>query len=273
MKKIIIFTDLDGTLLDYSTYSFEGASEALNVITEKGIPLIICSSKTRREIEYYRERLNNSYPFISENGGGIFIPKCSWFIVQSSEFKVEEDGGYSIIRLGARYDDLRRTMQELRDEGFNVRGFGDMTVEEVARLAGMSLYEAELAKKRDFDEPFIYEGPASGLPGLLEKITLKGFNYTEGRFLHILGDSDKGMAVAILTDFYRKEFEEIITVAIGDSPNDIPMLRRVDCPVVVRKNDGCYDERIDVPGLIKADGIGPEGWNGAVLDLLREIIL
>jgi len=75
MKKIIIFTDLDGTLLDNSSYSFEAALPALQLIKEKNIPLIICSSKTRKEIEHYRKKLYNLHPFISENGGGIFIPK------------------------------------------------------------------------------------------------------------------------------------------------------------------------------------------------------
>jgi mannosyl-3-phosphoglycerate phosphatase len=45
------------------------------------------------------------------------------------------------------------------------------------------------------------------------------------------------------------------------------MLERVDCPVSVQKQDGTYDPQIDVPGLIRAEGIGPAGWNKAILDL------
>lgn len=75
MKKIIIVTDLDGTLLDCSDYSFDKALPALQLIKEKNIQLIICSSKTRKEIEHYRKKLYNLHPFVSENGGGIFIPK------------------------------------------------------------------------------------------------------------------------------------------------------------------------------------------------------
>jgi len=75
MEIPIIFTDLDGILLDYSTYSFEQAKPALQLVAQSDIPLVICSSKTRKEIEYYRKKLDNNHPFISENGGGIFIPK------------------------------------------------------------------------------------------------------------------------------------------------------------------------------------------------------
>jgi len=72
MAKTIIFTDLDGTLLHPQTYSFDAAMPALKLIKEKDIPLILCSSKTRAEIEVYRKKLDNQHPFVSENGGGIF---------------------------------------------------------------------------------------------------------------------------------------------------------------------------------------------------------
>lgn len=128
VKNFIIFTDLDGTLLDYNTYSFEPALPALQLLKEKGIPLIICSSKTRKEIEYYRKKLDNLHPFISENGGGIFIPESSKLKVQSLKFKVIAENDYYVVRLGARYTDLRRVITELREEGFDIKGFGDMTV-------------------------------------------------------------------------------------------------------------------------------------------------
>jgi mannosyl-3-phosphoglycerate phosphatase len=263
MKKLIIFTDLDGTLLDYSTYSFEAALPALQLLREKEISIIICSSKTRKEIEYYRKKLNNNHTFISENGGGIFIPK-GYF----DSGGLSEESGYYVIRLGAQYSDLRKAIQAIRKEGFDIRGFGDMTAKELVEVADLSIEEAIMAKERDFDEPFIFQGSEEETRRLLNSIKSKGFNYTQGRFFHILGDSDKGKAVNILIELYKKKFGEIVTVAIGDSPNDLPMLEIVDYPIIVLKPDGSYDTRIDITNLIKADGIGPEGWNKAVLKLL-----
>jgi len=270
MKKLIIFTDLDGTLLDHYTYSFEKALPALTLLKEKNISLIICSSKTRKEIEYYRKKLDNHHPFISENGGGIFVP-TEYFKFQISNFKYEENGKYRIIRLGAKYSDLRKALLELYSEGFNVKGFGDMTAEELADIANMSIDEARMAKERDFDEPFIFKGDDVELKRLFESINAKGFNYTQGRFFHILGDSDKGKAVSILIDIYKKKFGEIVTIAIGDSPNDMPMLEKVDYPVIVQKPDESYDPKINIPNLIRADGIGPTGWNKAISRFVSNI--
>ena len=269
MEKLIIFTDLDGTLLDDTTYSFEKALPALDLIRQSAIPLILCSSKTKTEIEYYRKKLANSHPFVSENGGGIFIPKKYFdFPLYAVSFPIEEEADYKVIRLGARYSDLRSAVKELQLEGFEITGFGDMTAKELAAIANMAIDEAAMAKERDFDEPFIYRGPDHELPRLFQSINQKGFTFTQGRFFHILGSSDKGITVSILTDLYKRKYENIKTIALGDSPNDIPMLERVDYPVCVQKHDGIYDPQINMPKLMWAEGIGPEGWNMAVLELL-----
>jgi mannosyl-3-phosphoglycerate phosphatase family protein len=282
MKKLIIFTDLDGTLLDYSTYSFEPALPALQLLKERDIPFIICSSKTKKEIEYYRKKIGINHPFISENGGGIFIPKGYFvFEVQNSynppspTFNkgglggFSEENDYQVIRLGARYSDLRTAIEALKKEGFKVIGFGDMSAKEISEVAGMNIEEAKMAKERDFDEPFIFKGSNAEVKELQYTIEKKGFNIVKGRFFHILGNSDKGKATSILIDLYKKKYDKVISIAIGDSPNDIPMLEKVDHPVIVQKFDGNYDAQIDIPHLTKSGGIGPVGWNKAVLSLLK----
>ncbi|RJQ43135.1 MAG: HAD-IIB family hydrolase [Nitrospiraceae bacterium] len=267
MKRPIIFTDLDGTLLNYSEYSFAEALPALQLVKDKDVPLILCSSKTRKEIELYRVKLGIDHPFISENGGGIFIPE-DYFKLGIDNFKFQIEKELVLIRLGAEYSKLRKALQELRAEGFDVRGFGDMTTKDIADATGQCMDEAELAKERDFDEPFIYSGSTHKLPLLINAITAKGFHYTKGKLSHITGDNDKGKAVAILTDLYKKKYGEIITIGIGDSPNDIPMLMKVARPVIVQQPDGKYDVPADIPGLIKAAGIGPVGWNRIILKLI-----
>lgn len=272
MKSIIIFTDLDGTLLDSGTYSFESALPALDFIKGRNIPLIICSSKTRAEIEFYRRKLNNQHPFITENGGGIFIPENYFeFDISRIGFKPEKTRNYLLIRLGAKYTDLRKSIIELRKKGLKIKGFGDMTFKEIAEITGLSIQEAKMAKKRDFDEPFIFYGDEKEKENLLNNIKKMNLNITMGRFYHLMGNSDKGKAVSILIKLYKKNFLDISTIALGDSPNDLPMLEKVDYPVVVRKTDGKYDPNIKIQNIIKADGIGPKGWNRAVLKILKSL--
>jgi len=272
MKKVVVFTDLDGTLLDYSTYSFEKALPALQLLKERYIPLIISSSKTAKEIMYYREKLDTYHPFISENGGGIFIPKNYFkFKLAYTEYEITEENDYLVIGLGAPYSDLRKALENLRREGFNVRGFGDMNVQEVAEITQISTAEAYMAKERDFDEPFIFEGTEEETIQLFKAITAGGFHCTKGKFFHILGNSDKGKAVSILIDLYAKALGEVTTIALGDSPNDVPMLERVEYPIIVQRPDKTYAVSIDIPNLRSVDGVGAEGWNKAIIELLPDI--
>jgi len=272
LEKLIIFTDLDGTLLDVHTYSFKKALPVIRLLNEKNIPFIICSSKTRSEIEHYRRKLKNQHPFISENGGGIFIPRGYFRLkVEGKGSGFIGDRGYLIVKLGADYADLRRALRELRSDGFNVRGFGDMSVEEVSQLTGLSLSEAKMAKKREFDEPFIFRGNTSSLKKLGARIKSMGLNFTQGEFFHLMGNTNKGRAVEVLKELYHREYGKIVTIAIGDGLNDIEMLERVDYPVIVKKPDGRYDRRIRIKNLIKADGVGPEGWNRAVAEIVRSL--
>ncbi len=283
---LVIFTDLDGTLLD-SNYSFKEAVPALKLIKEKNIPLILCSSKTRAEIEYCRKKLKNNHPFIFENGGGVIIPKKYFkFQISNYKFQIDEEEKYLVINLGASYSELRNALNELRSEGFDIVGFGDMSVKKVAELTGLKIADAKMAKQRNFDEPFIIPACSSLLKGgmgefscsssvrrVKRRIKAKGFNFTQGEFFHIMGNSDKGRAVKILKKLYYRQNREIFTVALGDSPNDIEMLRNVDYPIIVQKHDGSYDRRIRIKKLIEANDIGPKGWNRAVIKLLETLLV
>jgi mannosyl-3-phosphoglycerate phosphatase family protein len=266
--RIIVFTDLDGTLLD-ETYSFSAARQSLELLSGKGIPLILCSSKTRVEVEHYRALLRNRHPFVSENGGGIFVPE-DYFPDETvlARHGAIRDKNCSAIRLGMPYVDLRAEIVRLRAMGFDITGFGDLSVEGVAARTGLSPGEAALSKVREFDEPFFFEGDADLKQDLIRAVRDRGLQVTEGRILHITGDNDKGKATALLSTIYREHSGICATIALGDGPNDLPMLQCVDYPAAVRRSDGTVHPALSSAGFMQADGIGPAGWNQLVPRLL-----
>lgn len=274
MPQIVVLTDLDGSLLDHATYSFEAAREALAMLQERAIPLVIVSSKTRAEIEPLRARLHDADPFVVENGGALFIPK-GYFDFPVKWAQVH--GDYQVIELGAPCARLRAALIEIgQTVGYRLKGFGDMPVAEIAERTGLSHAEAGLAKQREYDEPFIIEGIEDRAPLVHEihcQAEARGLRCTRGgRFYHLTGNSDKGRACGILIDCYRQQQDHaggaLVTVGIGDSLNDLPMLAMVDRPVLVQRPDGSYDPEVPLPNLIRAPGIGPTGWNAALLHLL-----
>jgi len=268
--KLVIFTDLDGTLLDQETYSFEPARPALQMIKQKGIPLVLLSSsKTRTEIELYRKELENAHPFVSENGGAVFVPKG----YLSFSFPYDRVlGEYFVLELGTFYPIILEILDSIKKEtGIPIKGFSDLTEEELSSISGLSLEEAEFAKKREYDEPFIIEGGEREIETVRRKIEGKGMNYVwGGKFHHILGKNDKGKAVEILKELYENEFFSISTVGIGDSLNDIPMLLAVDHPIFLKEKEGISPE-IPLKNMLMVDGTGPQAWNEAILNILSEL--
>lgn len=256
MKKKIIFTDLDGTLLDHDTYSFLEAEDALQLVKDKDIPLLICTSKTRSEIEYWRKKLDNTHPFISENGGGVFIPKEYFAFDFDYDY---ENENYFVIQLGKEYNQLVKIFDKLKKE-FDIIGFSDMSVEQIASDTSLSLGQAEKARQREFSLPFKIQDRREEVD-ILKEINQHGLKYAiGGRYYHLMGDNDKGKAVKILSDYYRQKFGSIYTIGIGDSKNDFTMLEAVDSPYLVMREDKTYASNT----YSLADGIGPDGWRKAV---------
>jgi len=271
--KAIVFTDLDGTLLDHASYSFEPAREALNALSLTGIPLILCSSKTRAEILLLQDMLGISGPFISENGGAVFLSGGG----DLTSLFPEVAHGLPAKIFGRPYVELREALTSLAAEfGEGVKGFGDMEVKEVAALTGLGEAHTLPAMLRDFDEPFVWRpepGPSEvEMAKAILAVQGGGLSLTRGgRFWHLMGDNDKGKAIRwLLSKLESKWGETPKSLALGDSENDLPMLLAVDDGVLVEKPNGGY---LSQPpnNILLANGKGPVGWNKAVLNWIEQL--
>jgi mannosyl-3-phosphoglycerate phosphatase len=227
----VVFTDLDGTLLDHDDYSCNAAAWALDRLARRGVPLVLCSSKTRAEIDLVQRQLGLRHPFISENGGALFVPRGYFPFPLRGTRPVN---GWDVMDFGKPYGEvvnaLRRTATRL---GMSVTGFCDMSAEEVADLCHLPLPYARLAKLREYDEPFRLPGTApADRSRLFRAVREEGLRCMTGaRFDHATGATDKGLGVIGLRGLYERQAgESVLTVGLGDGLNDVPMLQEVDIP-------------------------------------------
>ena len=269
----MFFTDVDGTLLDHRTYSWIAARPALRALARGQQPLVIVTSKTHAEVLPLLRELGRREPFVVENGGAIYVP-AGYFPFRLAGAKPASQG-WERVALGTPYTRLVAALTTAaRRAQVGVRGFSQMSAREVAERAGLELVGAQRARHREFDEPFVItEGGMGAWPRLRREIQQLGLHATRGsRFFHIVGKNDKGAAVQRLTAWFRRAEPDgtLLTIGLGDSPNDIPLLRAVDCPLVVARPGGRYDRETlrAVPHARRAGGIGPAGWNRAVLRLI-----
>ncbi|MCW6035586.1 HAD-IIB family hydrolase [Spirulina subsalsa FACHB-351] len=262
---ILLFTDLDGTLLGSEDYRYDAALPLLARLQTQQIPVIPVTSKTRAEVAGLRAAVGLRDPFVVENGSGIFIPQGD------PRFPVagETWGDYTLVRLGGDYATTRQALRQLEQVlGLPLQGFGDLTVAQIQQLTGLAPQDAAEAKQRDFTEPFVTPKGLSPqtLEGAAEEL---GWQVVVGdRFSHLISpQAGKGKAVQALVKIYQTS-DRLLTIGLGNSPNDLPMLEAVDLPIILPSVKGIH------PGLAGrgwrvAPCPAPEGW----ARVLEEVLL
>ena len=271
---LIVFSDLDGCLLDRDTYSFEPAREALEALRRRGVPVVPCTGKTQAETAPLVARLGLRTPFVVENGGGVVGPSdpAGWY------GPLPGPNGPRLLALGVPRGRLLGELPRLaRDAGVGLRGFSTMSPEEVAALTGLGTKEAALALHREFDEPFLVagsEGRDEALDQELDACARRiGLRVSHGgRLHHLHGPHDKGHGVRAVLGLWAAP--AVRTVALGDAASDLPLLQAVARPILVPGPSG-VDPALAaaLPRAECAPRPGPEGWNAALLSVLDGAVL
>lgn len=253
MTELVVFSDLDGTLLDHETYSFASAQPALDALAKRGVPLVLATSKTAAEVAVLHAALHlGEWPAIVENGAGVYRPGAS-----------DADGvAYAALRaaLDALSPDLRASY----------RGFGDMSDAEVAQVTGLPPAFAKLARQRRHSEPGLWLGSDDTRAAFLRALAEQGIHARSGgRFLTLSHGRTKADGLHEIA----RELNARCTLALGDAPNDTDMLQAADIGVIVRNDHGPGIPELpgEATGIIRRTTLpGPQGWAEAVLAILND---
>lgn len=260
-KQWLIFTDMDGSLLDHYTYQFDEASLTLKKLAQQNIPVIPITSKTKAELISLRETLDNQHPFIIENGAAAFIPK-GYFSAQPED--TVEQGDYWVK---AFVDPRKRWQALLAEAGAEYKGefitFADAGIEGIMKMTALDKAAAGRAAQRQYGEPLAWQGSSEHKMELITALKKAGANVLEGgRFIHVSGKSDKGQALTWLAEVYRAQSpnKPVVTIALGDSNNDKAMLETADHAVLIRSPVHEPPTINREEQLFISSHTGPAGW-------------
>ena len=252
---LIVFSDLDGTLLDHDSYDWGPAKDALALLEKLGAPLVLASSKTAAEMRVLQEQMGlAAYPAIVENGSGRIGPGAT------TQTKTDQ---YAALR-----DVIDSAPEDVRDL---FCGFGDMTTADVMRSTGLSEAAAQRARKRAFSEPGIWSGTPAQQSDFVSYLRQQGVSARAGgRFLTLSFGATKADQMRAVTD----QFAPVWTIAIGDAPNDIEMIEAADFGVIVHNPHHPPLPLLkgeETGRIIRTSQAGPMGWNTAVLSLIDRL--
>ncbi len=266
----VIITDLDGSLLDHHSYDFSPAQPLLEQLESHRIPVIPASSKTVAEIIALRDRLDNRHPLIAENGAAIYLP-AGYFKQLPPDTRSKD--GWEILEFSRPRTHWLEILETLRGEfGEEFLNFKVAGEDGIADLTGLDRDAARLANQRDYSEPVAWHGDEARKASFVAALQAQGASVLQGgRFLSISGDCDKGRALKSLTKLFRRNQPDtrFITLAIGDSNNDIAMLESADSALIIKSDNHPSPQLNRQTGVIYSSLTGPDGWREGVMAWLK----
>ncbi len=273
----IIYTDLDGTLLDRDSYSFEPAAQCLARLAALQVPVIPVTSKTFAEVSALRAQLGSITPFIVENGAATYIPRGYFAEQPEDTHPLEVDGEVFWVRSGdALVPSANQTLASIyREFSAHFDSLRGMTVEALVAATGLSTAAAQSAKARDYTDPILWRGDEPTRLRFIGALNAAGYQVAHGgRFLHVLeAGFDKGATLNWLTGVYcqLQKRSRYLTVACGDSDNDLPMLAQVDVAIFLGSSQPAVAGFPDGVDLRTHPDSGPVAWAMLVGQLLDEL--
>tara|TARA_R110001592_G_scaffold66617_1_gene204545 strand:+ start:21207 stop:22088 length:882 start_codon:yes stop_codon:yes gene_type:complete len=272
----LIFTDLDGSLLDHFNYSTEPADKLLTHLEEQDIPVIFTTSKTFDEVLVLRKQLNNRHPFIVENGAAIYLPKNyfpePYLKEYLKEFTQSQHPDYLKVSLCEDRAYWLDVLEEKKPNYINeFSHFYEMGPMGIASATGLSKEKAILANRREYSEPILWTGDQRKKIQFIHELRQSGANIEEGgRFLHLIGHCNKGNALTfLLKQFQEQQIKPILSIALGDGKNDVPMLAAAEEAILIRSPVHPFPDIPNQIHTLKTDHYGPHGWAEGITKILK----
>ena len=261
-QKVLIFSDLDGTLLNRDTFSFDEIKNYILYLISNDISLIPNSSKTKEEINEFNKKLGEDLPYIVENGAAIFD-----LHLINSNFPEE-------IVLSREIEEILTIFNEKIPKNLvsKLKFLHNQDLSDQMKILGLSKEKIRNALKRKYSIPLLFNGNISEKREIKNLVKSAGLTLQEGgRVINLCDNVSKSTAMKKVVKLFNKiSNDKLTTIAVGDNFNDLEMLKNSDIPCLVF-NDKFTLETININNCLVSKKSAPEGWEEIVKLALDKI--
>lgn len=244
----IVFSDMDGTLLNHQSYDVRSALPMIEWLAEQSIPLIFNTSKTRAEMQDWQTILGHQQAFIIENGSAICFPEPPGKQTATP---------HPTLILGTPFAELE---DFYLTHAAGTTSLCHCSLQQAMKLTDLPADQARLARQRDYSIPLQFNDPRQ-LADFTQHATEAGYQCVAGgRFVHLMGRTDKAKAMQTFTQWYAQHNGTTAkSLALGDSMNDLEMLEAANYSIIVRSPSSSRLARSHSPHY-HSKKPAPAGW-------------
>lgn len=151
----VVFCAIDD-LIPISAKPLSGFPEFLDGLAHAGIPCVWVTSRNRHQLDSSLRKLGHSAPFIGEGGSGVYLPEDYFHLKPARTVRL---GRFTCIPVAAPQPAAADALDALAEEtGISVVPLRTLSPRELAQNTGLSRYDADAFRQRDFDELFFFAG-------------------------------------------------------------------------------------------------------------------
>ena len=268
MKRYLIFTDLDGTLLNHENYSFGNNMKIISTIIRNKNEIVFNTSKTFRECKKLLKELKLlNMPFSAENGAVLYFPKIRFNkIKNSSSFDI-----YWKLRIAKLSSKNWYQFLKQKQKKYNFLIAQDLSSKILKKYTNLD--DTSKMLNREASQIILWEDSLVNLKKFKNELKSEkqGVLIQGSRFMQVSSVCNKRIAKKLISHAYDYQFYGTYsknTIALGDSKNDIDMLNSAIYPCLINNPSGSFPKlRSNKKNILKSSKFAPDGWSQVLYKL------
>ena len=264
-KKIIIFTDLDETLLKENKYFHNISNNFIKTLLKKEYEIIPITSKAYLEVIDLLKQMKFKLPFSVENGAAYYLP-----IKYSKDYLYKKIVNPYAIKKNAIKKILNKSI--FKTYLHNLKFIENLSIIEQKRITKLNSNQLEDFNSREYSIPVLIKGDKYFKKKFEE--TLFKYNLKivfGGKLNNISGLHGKLHSLNFFSDQYKQKLRntKIIIISLGDNYNDIEILNNSNYSGIIKNNTYKILNLKKKKNIFRSFTEAPFGW----AEVLKKIII
>ncbi len=264
-KKVIIFTDLDETLLKENKFNHKILNNFIKTLLKKEYEIIPLTSKTYLEVMDLLKQIKFKLPFSVENGAAYYIPAKDKHNYQYKKIL----NPYALKR-----ENIKKIFKENPFKKYlnNIEFIENLPFLKIKKITKLNYNQLENFKSREYTVPILWKGDKRLKNEF--KTTLLKYNLKitfGGKLFNISGLHSKVDSMYFFTNQYKVKYRtrKLITTSLGDSQNDIEILNNSNYSGIIRGNSDNIFNLYKKNNIFRSFTRAPNGW----VEVLKKILI